>query len=255
MMTFDKKEYKESFKKFRKMPLDIYLMYFSHFKEKSLQNSIFFDVGAGPGFQTKLFLENSSSKGKAIVLEPSVELMNEAVTYLKEYNHQICYFNCNLSEVSISLKPDIVWMSEVVHLLGSPNLWIEVLSKIINDTGKVIIRTSTHNQLENRKWYDFFSNALEIDKERHPGKKELIDAFQINGFEIETYTIDESKEIESTFFIEMFENKSFSTLHELSNDDFEKGLTLIKDYVNTQKTVHWDYEMTAYVATKIGDYE
>jgi hypothetical protein len=154
-----------------------------------------------------------------------------------------------LEDISFREPFGLVWISEVVHLLGDVSLWLPHIVSMTADNGTIIIRTSTHKQLQEREWYKFFPDALAIDLARHPSEESLIQAFGEAGFTVSRHNVDESRHISTTTYKTFFEEKSFSTLTELSEDSFADGLFHLTKFLDNSNTDshRWHYEMSAYI--------
>jgi hypothetical protein len=142
---------------------------------------------------------------------------------------------------------DAAWLSEVVHLLGTPQDWAAKLASSLNPGARGVVRTSTHEQLRTRHWYTYFPRALEVDLERHPSEQAVSQALADSGFvSYQATTVDESRMLPATVVRDLFAKRAFSTLHLISARELEAGLALWDAEFAGSDLVLWDYEMTAY---------
>lgn len=235
------------------MPDEIFERYFVCLQSPDLPIGQVLDVGAGPGMQTEMLLLRLPPGWRAVALEPSVELGASAVARLSKFACRVSVLGCRFEELPAHTTYDIVWMSEVVHLLGTVSGWVRRLAACMRPGGRVLIRTSTHTQLADRRWYRFFPSALQIDLARHPTKDSVLSGLSEAGFvQVSAVTIDESRWISSQLLLNMMRERAFSTLHYLSKADLDRGLQLLGSDLDGRSETNWHYEMTAYTATYPG---
>jgi len=253
MTIFDDPAYRDAFEKFRRMPDEVFEMYFACLRRPDLTTGQVLDVGAGPGIQTEMLLSRLPPGWRAVALEPSVEMGASALARLSKFGCRVSLLGCRFEELSIRGAFDVVWMSEVVHLLGEVPGWTGRSAAVIRPGGRVLIRTSTHAQLRDRYWYRFLPSALQIDLARHPTKGSVLRGLAEAGFaQISAVTIYESRWISAQLLLAMMRERAFSTLYHLSKADLEKGLQLLRSDLDGRPGTKWHYEMTAYTATFLG---
>lgn len=245
---FDDIAYLRAFEDFRRISHDVLVRYVEYMHIKSGSQGTLLDLGAGPGIQTESLVQHMPSGWKFVLVEPSKELLAAAQGRLGQ-SSKMKYINCQLGGLDISVCADVIWISEVAHLLGQPKDWLLEIAQHTNPGATILIRTSTHAQLANREWYRFFPRALSIDVSRHPSEREVSEAMTLSGAKsAEVITIDESRTVSANHVISMFERKAFSTLHMLTEHDFKAGMEQLRASLKGKDTTHWDYQMTAYVA-------
>lgn len=250
MTIVDNPAYRDAFEQFRKMPDEVFERYFACLQRPNITTGQVLDVGAGPGMQTEMLLSRLPPGWRVVALEPSVELGTSALARLSKFGRRVSLLECRFEELFVNGVFDVVWMSEVAHLLGDVSGWAGHVATIMPPGGRVLIRTSTHTQLRNRHWYHFFPSALQIDLARHPTKDAVLKGLADAGFaQISAVTIDESRWIPVQLILAMMREKAFSTLHYLSKADLDKGLQLLSSSLEGQTETKWHYEMTAYTAT------
>jgi len=232
------------------MPDEIFDRYFTCLQLPNLTCGQALDVGAGPGIQTELLLSRLPKGWKTLAIEPSLELATSALARLDKFGNSTSLYNCRFEELPAHAEFDVVWMSEVVHLLGNVSGWTGHLATIMRTGGRVLIRTSTHTQLRDRHWYRFFPTALKLDLARHPTKGSVLRGLTSAGFtNISAITIDESRWIPAQYLLDMMRERAFSTLHFLSQVELDKGLQRLRSSLDSQPETMWHYVMTAYTAT------
>jgi SAM-dependent methyltransferase len=242
--------YRSAFERFRQMPASVFDQYFDLMCVPNQPCGTVLDVGTGPGLQTALLLSRLPEDWRVVGMEPSAELRKAAQARLTPYGPRATIIQCDSLDC---LRDEFsgVWLSEVVHLLGSPGRWVAELTRLTRPGGRVLVRTSTHDQLFARRWYRYFPRALKIDLDRHPTRHEVVNAFYKHGFvDIQVDSVDESRVLPATFVREMFRNRAFSTLYYLTAAELTAGISDWTQAVLDRANYLWHYEMTAYTATR-----
>jgi len=255
MTVFDDPAYKTAFQQFRRMRPDMFDRYLACLERPDIPDGQALDVGCGPGLQAEMLLERLPAPWTLTALESSLDMAAAARQWLSRFGARFSVRESRLEDLPDELNPsfDVAWLSEVAHLLGNAAQWTARLGSLMKPGGRILIRTSTHAQLKEREWYQFFPSALPVDLARHPDREALNKALSLAGFNhIVTTTIDESRPIEKDFFYSMMQNKAFSTLHDIEPNAFEEGLRLLRTHLIGKSEVKWCYEMTAYTATFVG---
>jgi SAM-dependent methyltransferase len=248
--TFENPWYGHAFERFRRMSDSTFEQYFACLRLPSLSTGHMIDVGAGPGLQTEMLLARVPAGWSAVALEPSAGLRALARTRLRNFGRRASFLGCRFEQISNCGVYDVVWMSEVVHLLGDVSGWTDRLAEVMKPGGRVLVRTSTHTQLRNRKWYRYFPGLLEIDLARHPTKTSVVRGLANAGFaRVAAATVDESRWISCKSLLTMIDERAFSTLHYLSSADLHRGRERLRADLRSQSRTKWHYEMTAYTAT------
>lgn len=248
---FTEPQYLEAFTVHRRLPPAIFDRYFDLLALPTEGYGRLLDVGAGPGLQTAQLLDAVPMGWQVVAIEPSPLLHRGAMDRLNQYKQRLSIHNTSFDEENNEESYDAVWMSEVVHLLGAPSTWVQRLGSITRPGSRILIRTSTHAQLRARAWYRHFPEALRIDLDRHPPREAIVATLAAAGFEdIQARTIDESRTERAEVVFERLSSRSLSTLHLLSDNEFEQGVANLRSELHDCADVVWDYEMTGYTATK-----
>ncbi len=254
--VFETQTYRDAFNGFRRISTSSLQRYASLLESDAGPTGPLLDVGCGTGMNLRALLDQIPRVSKVIGVEPSKILANECRREFANSRYEVEVYNDDFSDFQLNVLVSKVWMSEVAHLLGEPGCWMKKISGLLNSGGNIVIRTSTHSQLQNRDWYQYFPEALELDIRRHPDQEAIINAFEKNGFgDIKITAVDESRYVTSNFVREMFSQKAFSTLRMISPESFEIGLNHLSDVieglsVDHQHKMFWDYQMTAYSAIR-----
>lgn len=145
-------------------------------------------------------------------------------------------------------KFDVIICSEAIHLFDDTSLLIKQMISLLAPNGVIAIRTPSQEQIFSRKAYDYFPNCRFIDISRCKSEYLLRSAFALYGnFNVKTITMDESTFIDTQSYLNGFRLKQYSTLHHLSEEEFETGyLNLAKD-CNGKESILNEFYMTMYL--------
>jgi cyclopropane fatty-acyl-phospholipid synthase-like methyltransferase len=210
------------------------------------------DIGCGTGKATRQVLQMGNVKIKSIDFVDKEERMLKHLRALLSPKHSSIssFHKKNFFDFQTTSLYDAILCSEVIHLIPNLEEFFYKLNKITADNGIIFIRTSTHKQLASRFWYKHFPKCLIIDLERHPSLF-LLKAIALNsGFKkFEVMEVDESIEMNSKSYLDFFSKKPFSTLHLISEKDFQDGIARIKAGASGE-VLKFDYNMTIYLIKK-----
>ena len=194
------------------------------------KNSIVVDFGCGTGNFTYAFKERTNCTIYGI--EPSDGMREKAA--MKSDN--IIFMKGDHLHIPIkSCSVDLIYMTDVIHHVPDISQMFLEFKRILKNHAKVCIVTESYVQLENRFWVKFFPSTVDVEKERYPDVAAIISKAIQNGFDI--YDICNTEITKSHMitkeFLDLVENKGFSMFHLISNEDYEKGLSMLKqDYEN-----------------------
>jgi SAM-dependent methyltransferase len=248
---FSEKDYLPAFQEFRRLSEALLLRYLDWARIDQNRTGRFLDVGAGPGIQAVRILDALPTTWSIVALEPTANLSAAAREALAPFGARAVVVEAQLSAFKELNGFHAAWLSEVVHVLGDPIAWAEDLSRLLAPGATAVIRTSTHEQLHTRKWYNEFPAARAVDLARHPSSKSVHAALLRSGFSsVEEIVIDESRMVSSMLYLSMLKARCFSTLRLISDREFIDGYELARKKFSLDGEVRFDYEMTAYVATR-----
>jgi hypothetical protein len=186
------------------------------------------------------------------LIEPS----ESAASQLRSDSLDQVVFECGFNEFCVLNKQkwDRILFSQVTHLL---DMSVLDLSRAIVDLqpigGRILIRTPSQAQLNERLWYTFFPAALELDVARHINLDELSQALQKAGYLTYQFVVDESRWMDASAFRDLISNRSFSTLREIPEGAFIGGLKAVEDHLANREQIWYDLRMTALFAVKTLD--
>lgn len=124
---------------------------------------------------------------------------------------------------------DLVYSIDVIHYVKDLNHYFKECNRVLNKCGIVLTITDSREDLENRTITKYFPESLEIEKKRYPSVYRIIENMKNKGFkQIEiTHTEREYQMSEEVF--QKFENKAFSSVRLISEENFERGIKRIEE--------------------------
>ncbi len=196
---------------------------------KISKDSIVVDFGCGTGNFTCAFKDRTNCTIYGV--EPSDGMREKAA----KKSENITFMKGDHSLIPIeSGSVDLIYMTDVIHHVPDISQMFLEFKRILKNHGKVCIVTESHVQLENRFWVRHFPSTVDVEKNRYPDITSIIDKAVHNGFDFFTVYSTEchKSHMITKEFVNLVENKGFSMFHNISDEDYEKGLSLLK----------WDYE-------------
>ena len=105
------------------------------------------------------------------------------------------------------------------------------------------IRTSTTDSLDSYLYLDFFPDARQINMEKIPSRKNIIEFLQSNKFVLKGHSIIHQITADNLQkYFEKISLRGLSDLSAISDDKFQDGLTSFKKYCYKHETVEPVYE-------------
>ncbi|KGX91044.1 class I SAM-dependent methyltransferase [Pontibacillus marinus] len=221
-----------------------------HLKDKKTFKIL--DVGCGTGQFTSLLSNYFDYKELEVEIDgvDSSPEMLKVAEELTRNDRNIKLIESDILSFKPKQKYDLIFSSEMIHLVDDTQEFFERLNNLISMDGVIAIRTSTHKQLYEREWYKYFPGTLLIDITRHKSSYEIKATLESLGFILKQYEIDESEQINSREYLNIFENRSYSTLRLIPDSIYYESLNKLRKEVLKTDTVIKDYKMTLYIAGK-----
>jgi len=199
------------------------------------QESIVLDVGCGTANNTILFAEVTSAKVAG--LDISFGMLEKA--------HQKTEKTPLVQSPADSLpfakeSYNFVFMTEVLHHLPDIDSAIEEIFRVLEPGGLLCIVTQSHNQIDGRMTSRFFPASAEVDKLRYPDIDVIEEVLLKVGF---SKVILREYQFRPTLlgdeYLNTIENRGYSMLHKINNEDYEQGLQKLKAaYASSEKLTY-----------------
>lgn len=250
---FGEDEYSKSNFTYRWVDNNIFEQYYKNICLcKSVNFNRILDIGCGTGqFAVNIAkkLPNASVHGLDIS-KSQLKRLGSIAHELKIRN--IHMFNSDILGFDAPFLYDLIICSEMIHLIEDVGELIKKLLSMLSPGGVICIRTSSPEQLFCRSTYQFFPKCRYIDLKRLKTKELIQSAFEMYCMcDFKKYEINESYEKKTSFVIDSFRRKLYSTLYLLTDTEFENGISQMEQkYLGKEKT-NIDLLMTQYVISNI----
>ena len=130
---------------------------------------------------------------------------------------------------------DLVWMSQVFHHLDSVPLSFREVRRVARTCGYLAIRNGTRETDAEIEWRQCFPEALAIDEQRTPSRREIVDAATAQGFEVVAQKIVYQRfAVSYTEYHDKIGQRGLSSLITISDEAFIAGLQRLKAWVSLQ---------------------
>lgn len=181
------------------------------------------DVGCGTANNTLLFAKVTN----ALVL--GVDLSSRMLRKAHEKAPQLGFIQSSADFLPFRDNIfDFVFMTDVVHHLPALNSALNETHRVLNHGGLICIVTQSHTQIEQRMTSKFFPTTVTVDQARPdiPDiEKAMVRAAYAN-IHSDAHTL--APFLLSQEYIETLEMKGYSSLHRISEEDFQKGLQAVR---------------------------
>jgi ubiquinone/menaquinone biosynthesis C-methylase UbiE len=190
------------------------------------EDTTILDIGCGTGNYTRLIEQITNAK--VYGLDASEGMLSKA----KEKNQNITFLlgdACNLPFEDNYFS--FIYMTDVIHHIQDIDKMFCEICRTLRASGKVCIVTQSHKQIDLRYTSEFFPATAIVDKQRYPDIDKIVLNAKKNNLKFTNVTvIGEGKEIEvGNQYVELVEKKGYSMLHLISEDDYNHGLTKLKN--------------------------
>lgn len=186
--------------------------------------SLVLDIGCGTGNNTILFAE--ATHARVAGLDISYGMLEKANEKTKKIPFVQATADCLPFVANIF---HFVFMTEVIHHLPAPQLVIEDIFRVLRPGGSLCIVTQSHKQIDSRMTSRFFPASANVDKDRYPDIDAIEEILIHTGF---TRVIPKTYQFRPTKlgdeYLKTVENRGYSMLHKISQDDYERGLQDLK---------------------------
>jgi SAM-dependent methyltransferase len=119
---------------------------------------------------------------------------------------------------------DLVFSVDVIHHIGDRRAYFAEAMRVLKPNGLLCTVTDSEEIIRNREPLSvYFPESVAIEVERYPRISTLESEMEFAAFiEISSVTVDFAYELEH---IQAYRDKAFSTLHLISEDAFQRGIT------------------------------
>jgi SAM-dependent methyltransferase len=130
---------------------------------------------------------------------------------------------------------DCALMIYMIHHLTNFRSVIEGIYDVLR-SGRLVILTASHEQIENSFLSGFFPSYAPIDKARFPAIGSILETMRAVGFsDVKSRAIAVAKATRDEGYLRKVESKHVSTFHLMSDEEFRLGLEKMRQYICEHK--------------------
>ncbi len=182
-------------------------------------SSRFLEVGCGTG--NYLLAVQQSTGASAWGIDPSVEMRQIALKRSSNLTVLSGRAECLAFPTDYF---DFVYSVDVIHHVEDRTAHYVEAARVLKEGGRICTVTDSEEIIRRREPLSvYFPETIEIELQRYPGINDLILQMEASGFaEITEITVEYPYSLTS---LQSFQDKAFSSLHLISEQAFNKGLS------------------------------
>jgi ubiquinone/menaquinone biosynthesis C-methylase UbiE len=234
-MKYDKTNIPKTYNVARAIPkktMELWLNALSKFIPKDEVYSII-DVGCGTGrFSAEL---SKFFNADVIGFDPSKKMLEVANSYNR--NPRVSFYE---GSAEILSQPDqssnLAFLSMVFHHIEKHDIAIKNINKVLKSNGFFCIRNSTKDLVNQYPYLDFFPSAKEFNIKRLHSQSEIITMVELHGFMLVSHEVLKQQfAVNMREYFQKVSQRGLSDLAYISDNDFNKGISLMQKRVNQKK--------------------
>jgi len=228
-MNYDNYQISSSYNIGRNLPdetMNIWLDKIELYVPKSEINYII-DLGCGTGRFTSKLMERYYSN--IVGIDPSEKMLFEAKKTINSKKIDFQLGNAEHIPINDNLA-DLIYLSMVYHHINNRIKAIHEIKRVLKANKYVFIRNSTIDLLDQVPYLNYFPTAIDINKNRLPYQKDIIELFCINGFQlIKNNTVKQMFSTSGIEYYEKIKQRSLSDLTLISDEEYNYGINKLYD--------------------------
>lgn len=125
---------------------------------------------------------------------------------------------------------DSVILIAMIHFIDDLYSLFQNLNRVCKKSGRVVIVTQSHKQIDARFYNKYFPSISEIDKMRYHDLQKIISIAEECGFlaqDVQDYSSGTDLIVDDKYF-DLIKDKSFYVLRLIPNDEFNNGMGLFE---------------------------
>lgn len=182
------------------------------------------DIGCGTGNYTSVLQKITGAS--VFGIDPSEGMLEKAA----KKNSAIIF---SLGDAASIPHPDhffdFVYMTDVIHHVPDLDQMFKEIGRVIKKGGFICVVTQSHDQIDARPISFFFPGTAIADEARYPVINAIHQAAIRNEFTpLRVDTIDDGKVEIGNEYLKLIENKGYSMLYLISDEEYFHGLQNLK---------------------------
>jgi len=189
------------------------------------------DLGCGTGRYSAALASHFGAR--VVAVDPSKKMLIEArkkrapgVRFVRGSGEAIPLANATV---------DMVFISMVLHHFDNRFKALEECHRVLRPAGMVCLRSGTTNRIDAYPYVAFFPKAVPLLTNSLQSFSFIEKAFLNAGFQLAHHEVVQSEVAASwSIYADKITHRADSILAQLTDQEFEKGLTALRDYAATR---------------------
>ncbi len=185
------------------------------------------DIGCGTGRFTSHLARYFSAK--VIGIDPSKKMLAEAIS---KGGANTEYRQADASRIPVDDEAiDLAFLSMVFHHIENKSIAIQEFMRVLRFGGRTILRGCSTEQITHFPYVKFFPSTVGIMWGMLDPIAVTISRFEAESFKFASHTLVMSPVAKNWIeYYEKISNRSDSILEQISDDEFDDGLEMLRDH-------------------------
>jgi ubiquinone/menaquinone biosynthesis C-methylase UbiE len=191
------------------------------------------DVGCGTGRYSAAL--GSHLNAHVVAIDPSEKMLAEA---RKKAPQRVRHERASAESLPLQdASVDLAFMSMVFHHFDDPDRAVSECRRVLRRGGTVCVRETTADYIETYPYVPFFSRSRCILNDVLPSQEFIKSIFTRAGFQLVRHDLVRSEAAESwAAYARKLGYRAISILAQLSDQEFEDGLSVLREHAATVPT-------------------
>jgi ubiquinone/menaquinone biosynthesis C-methylase UbiE len=183
------------------------------------------DLGSGTGVWSVLLADWFDID--VVAIEPSEGMRRQAVDSRR--HHRVRCAGGVAERIPIKDRScNHAWLSTVIYHISDLTRCAREIRRVLKPGGRVFIRNAFSGRTEHIMWTRFFPSAHRLADATLPAVEATAEAFSVAGYEKESLaSVAEISAPNLRAYYEKVQSRADSFLTQISDEEFERGLTLL----------------------------
>ena len=231
--TYEKKDAAERYNASRALPDATMKLWMVKLSEKVPLEAVarILDLGGGTGRFTVPI--RKTYRCPVVVIEPSKPMLEQG----RGLDAEDVFWLCGNAEY-IPLADgsvNMVWMSQVFHHLGKPELAFQEIRRVLSLGGYFVVRNGTRESDTGQDWMQYFPEAQQRDQVKTPSQSDIVDSIHCHGFDV--IHVETVNQIFASSYLEYYQKisqRGLSSLISISDEAFNRGVVKLRAWAESK---------------------